>query len=119
MGAQVHPHLSLRHQNVLNMESKEKFDVVMAQGIFYLLGDNAESKMYRLIRKMFSLSTEALTICAISSWASEKSEGEFYVNPAALLNWCRKLTTCIVLRHDYLPNDVTLYLYRSKTNAGS
>lgn len=110
-GRKVHPQLSLRLQNVLDID--ERFDVVMAQGIFYLLGDNAESKMHGLIEKMFSLSREAVTFCAISSWASNKRDDEFYVDPAAILDWCRILTTRVVLRHDYLPNDVTLYLYRS------
>jgi cyclopropane fatty-acyl-phospholipid synthase-like methyltransferase len=111
-GRKVHPTLRLRVQNVLEINAPKKFDIVMAQGIFYLLGKKAESKMHELIEKIFSLSKEALAFCAISSWARDKKDSEFYVDPVALLDWCRTLTTRIVLRHEYLPNDVALYLYR-------
>ena len=111
----AHPDLSFRHHNLLNMSAAEQFDVVLAQGIFYLLGEDAESKMRLLIEKMFSLSKEAVAFCAISSWASKKLAEEFYADPAKLLVCCRTLTPNIVLRHDYLPNDVALYLYKKKT----
>ena len=111
-GRKVHPNLSLRVQNVLDLKKAEGFDVVLAQGIFYLLGDNAETKMHTLVEKMFSLSREALAFCAISAWTLNKRNDEFYVDPLALLDWCRKLTTYILLRHDYLPHDVALYLYK-------
>jgi SAM-dependent methyltransferase len=113
-GQKAHPNLPIRCQNVLEMHDEdEAFDVVLAQGIFYLLGDNAEFKMRELIKKMFSLSKEAVAFCAISSWAPEQTNSEYCVDPVALLDWCRTLTTQIVLRHEYLPHDVTLYLYRS------
>jgi cyclopropane fatty-acyl-phospholipid synthase-like methyltransferase len=109
-----HPHLSFRQQNVLDLDAAAQFDVVLAQGIFYLLGDQAEAKMQTLIKKMFSLSKEAMAFCAISSWSPTKAGNEFYVDPVRLLDWSRGLTTRTVLRHDYLPNDAALYLYRNQ-----
>src|SRR5437763_1013432 len=53
-GLTIHPHLSLSHQNLLDMGQDKRFDVVLAQGVFYLLGEGAEEKMFRLIQKMFS-----------------------------------------------------------------
>ena len=111
-GQRVHPNLSLQVGDILNMDEKEKFDIVVAQGIFYLLGNNAEMKMQRLIHKMFTLSKEALAFSTISSWAPIKSDNEFNVDPVSLLVWCRTLTPYLVLKHEYLPNDVTIYLYR-------
>jgi len=110
----AYPELPFHRQNVLDMDTAEPFDVVLAQGIFYLLGRNAESKMHTLIKKMFSLSKEAVAFCAISFWSSRKSDNEFYADPVRLLDWCRTLTPRIVLRHDYLPNDVTLYLHKKR-----
>ncbi len=113
-GQRAHPGLHLSRTNVLDMAPQQQFDVVLAQGIFYLLGYNAEAKMHRLIEKMFSLATEAVAFTTISAWASQKGDREFYADPVKLLGWCRQLTPCLVLRHDYHEADFTMYLYKKR-----
>lgn len=108
-----HPDLEFRCGNVLDLGNEERFDVVLAQGIFYLLRDEAGARTQALISKMFSLATKASAFCAISAWAPRKSVDEYYVEPAEVLSWGRTLTPRLTLRHDYLPNDVALYLYRT------
>jgi trans-aconitate methyltransferase len=107
-----HPDLEFRLGNVLELNEEEHFDVVMAQGVFYLLCEKPEEKAQALIQKMFSLSTKAVAFSAISSWATRKTAEEFYMNPSQALDWCGALTSSVVLRHDYLPNDVAVYLYK-------
>jgi SAM-dependent methyltransferase len=112
-GRKIHPELDLGHADVLELDDSEPFDVVLAQGIFYLLGEDAEVKMQRLIEKMFTLAREAVACSAISTWSDRSDPGEYRVDPLRLLTFGRTLTRSLVLRHDYHPGDVTLYLYRS------
>lgn len=107
-----HPDLDFRCGNALNLNEEERFDVVLAQGIFYLLREDAEAQAQALIRKMFVIATKSVAFSAISSWAIRKTAEEFYMNPSQVLDWCGVLTSKVVLRHDYLPNDVALYLYK-------
>lgn len=111
-GQKANPGLLLYQANVLEMDPSQQFDVVLAQGIFYLLGNNAEAKMHRLIEEIFSLARQAVAFSAISTWARQKDSTEFYADPIKLLDWCRRLTPWLVLRHDYHPGDVTMYLYK-------
>lgn len=113
VGRSVHPTLDLRHADVLAWHSVEEYDVVLAQGIFYLLGQDAEAKMSQLIGRMFELAGEALAFCTISSWAAKGDPGEFRPDPLRTLAFCRQLTTSLVLRHDYLPNDFAVYAHRA------
>lgn len=113
VGRSVHPTLDLRHADLLNWDPVEEYDVVLAQGIFYLLGQDAETKMSRLISRMFELAGEALAFCTISSWATEGDPGEFRPDPVRTLACCKQLTTSLVLRHDYLQNDFAVYAYRA------
>jgi SAM-dependent methyltransferase len=113
-GRRVHPDLDLQAGNVLDLEGTERFDVVLAQGIFYLLGDEAEVKMQALIEKMFALAREAVAFSTVSTWAPLRDPDEFQADPVRLLEWARTLTTSLVLRHDYHPGDVTMYLYKAK-----
>ena len=111
-GRHAHPELRLEVGDVLEMPPAQRFDAVLAQGIFYLLGDEAEAKAERLIAAMWALAVECVAFTALSSWATGAVDPqEFRVDPARLLNYCRTLTPRVVLRHDYHPGDVALYLY--------
>lgn len=113
-GQRIHPHLDLRRGNVLDCSLSGVYDAVFAQGIFYRLGPKAERLSFQLIKKMFSKARRVVAFCAISTWADRKNPYEFYVDPAWLMTQCRRLTRFMVLRHDYHPGDVAVYLYKTK-----
>jgi SAM-dependent methyltransferase len=113
-GHRVHPRLDLRQGNVLDRSLTGSYDVVLAQGIFYRLGPEAERKSFQLIKKMVSKARRVVAFCAISTWADRRNSSEFYVDPAWLVTQCRRLTRFLALRHDYHPGDVAVYLYKRK-----
>jgi SAM-dependent methyltransferase len=108
----LRPTLDLHHLNILDHAPPGPFDVVTANGIFYLLGDDAELLMQRLIREMFVLARTAVAFNSLSAWAPAKDAGEFYADPLETLRFCRELTPRVVCRHDYHDRDFTIYLYR-------
>jgi len=112
VGRRKHSELELLQADVLELEDSEQFDVVLAQGIFYLLGDGAEAKMHALITKMFGIAREAVACSAISAWGPHQDPAEFRVEPARLIDFASSLTTSLVFRHDYHSGDLALYLYK-------
>jgi len=108
-----YPLLEVRRLDILQ-EDPGEYDVVTANGVFYLLGVNGEGVMQRLVRRMYELAKEAVAFNSLSAWAAEQQPGEFYADPVAVLNFCRKITSWVVVRHDYLPHDFTVYLYREQ-----
>ena len=110
-GRQIHPNLTLHHADLLSWKPTGQFDVVLAQGIFYLLGEDAENKMNRLVARMLSIAEKAAAFCTLSTWAETCDEHEFHADPLRTLQMCHTLTPHVVLRHDYLPNDFAAYLY--------
>jgi SAM-dependent methyltransferase len=108
-----HPDLDLRSANVLDASFDRPFDVVTANGIFYLLGEQALPMMRKMIERMFGLATSALAFNSLSDWASDQEANEFYADPVQVLKFCRELTPWIVLRHDYHPRDFTVYMYKA------
>lgn len=107
-----HPGLEFSCCDLMAMPDDAKYDVVLAQGIFYLLREDADARTKAMIEKMFALARKAVAFSAISSWTTRKTPGEHYLDPATLLETCRSLTSKVVLRHDHLPNDVAMYLYK-------
>ena len=108
----LHPTLSLRVLDILKQDPGEPYDLVTANGIFYLLGEDAELRMQQLIVRMYELSSSAVAFNSLSAWADQKEPGEFYADPLATVEFCRTLTPWVVLRHDYMPHDFTIYMYR-------
>jgi len=110
------PELDLRCGNILDWDSDELFDVVTANGIFYLINDDSLGKMQDIIRAMYKRANEVVAFNSLSSWAPDKEAGEFYADPMQTLDFCRTLTPWVSLRHDYHSRDFTIYMYKNKNS---
>ena len=108
-----HPDLDLRVANISDASFDRTFDVVTANGIFYLLGEQAWPMMRQMIERMYDLATSAVAFNSLSVWARDQEAGEFYADPLQVVSFCRQLTPRVVLRHDYHPRDFTIYLYKT------
>ncbi len=89
--------------------SQSNFDFVVSSGIFTL---STTQEMYAEIQKMFGLCFKGVVFNSLSSWAPNKEEGEFYADPLKTVDFCRTLSPKVVLRHDYMPHDFTVYMYK-------
>jgi hypothetical protein len=106
------PGLDVRVADVRDIEGAQTFDVVLAQGIFYLLDEDPETEMAALIRRMYDLADHALAFTTISAWGNRRDPSEFHADPLRTIALCREMTPRIVLRHDYHPGDFAIYMYR-------
>jgi SAM-dependent methyltransferase len=107
------PGCEVKLANILDASIRERFDLVTANGIFYLLGDEAWPTMQEIVRRMYAVAEHAVAFHSLSSWAEDKDAGEFYADPAEVLQFCRTLTPWVLLRHDYHPRDFTIYMYKT------
>jgi trans-aconitate methyltransferase len=113
----LHPSLDLKVGNLIEQTECPDYDVISANGIFYRLGEDAPLLMRDLVTAMFRRCRKAVTFNTLSLWAPQQELGEFYADPAEVLSWCRQLTPWVVLRHDYMPHDFTIYLYREQVRS--
>ena len=88
----------------------EKADVVLSQGPFYLAD---EQYAYKLIDKMWNLANEAVAFTGISTWCDVKDD-YYRIDPAKMLNYLRKYTDKIVMRHDYWRGDCCFFMMKEK-----
>lgn len=110
---QLHPDLNISLSNIIDVQN-HAYDVVSANGIFYLLEEDAWGTMKQLVATMFDVAKEAIAFNTLSIKAVDKEAGEFYADPAAVIDFCQTLTPYILLRHDYLQHDFTVYMYKQK-----
>ncbi len=109
-----YPNLNLRCIDILKEDITSQYDLVTANGIFYLLGENAWETMKTLIARMFTITNQAVAFNSLSLWCEDPVEGEFYADPVKTLKFCKSLTPYVTLRHDYHTRDFTIYMYKEQ-----
>lgn len=110
----LYPTTNIRHADILNDDFDQTYDLVTANGIFYLLGEGAQDLMHQLIARMFELSHDTVAFNSLSAWCGDQEDGEFYADPLKTVEFCRSLSPHVTLRHDYHTRDFTIYLRREQ-----
>lgn len=106
-----HPEIegSLKVSTLAEVQS-EKYDLVVASGIFFLGCD--QNRMQNEIKKMFDMCEIGISFNSLSAWSKDQTPGEYYADPAQVLDYCRTLSNSCIIRHDYMPHDFTVHLFR-------
>lgn len=111
IGHKHRPQLDLRQIDFFDLDFHLcRYDVILAQGIFYLLRDDRHPG--QLIKRMWHMASEAVAFTAISTWKPGLDPAELHIDPFQTLKVCRGLTPWVALRHDYRLGDVALYMFR-------
>lgn len=97
--------------DILTDAMPQPFDYVLASGIFTYLGEKPEQKFEAIVHKMFNHCLKGCAFNVLSN-QTEQPEDEFTRSPEEVLKFALSLSKKVTLRHDYLPHDFTVYIYR-------
>jgi len=116
LARKIHPGIRIFYRDFLNDAYYPEIDYAFASGIANVLTPNNSEYMETLIKKMFALAKKGAAVNMLSSYApgSKKNTGMYFYSPEYMLAFALKLTPKVGLRHDYLLNDFTLYLYKEE-----
>ena len=89
------------------------YDFVVASGIFGYAARGARRRVRPTIERMFSWCREGLAVNFLSRRAPRRSRTRLYIDPREQLAHALELTPAVRLDHTYMPNDFTLFLYRT------
>jgi hypothetical protein len=108
------PHLRLYVSNLLtdDLEKNNEYDYIFASGIFTFRTSASYKFVENMVLKMYGLCTKGLAFNSLSAWSLKKNVDEFYADPIKIINLCKKISKRVLFRHDYLPNDFSLYIYK-------
>lgn len=97
---------------------EERFDFVLASGLFYRRRHAPFRWMESVVRSMARYADRALAFNSLSGdWPDESDE--WAVQPRALVEMLGRLGRRWVVRHDYAPHDVTAYVYTDELAGGT
>ncbi len=108
---ELNPEMRFELSDILREPGRFRADYVMSSGIFHL-GD--AHLMHKVIAAMYAACGKGVAFNTLSTWNDAGLQrGFFCADPLETLTFCRTLTPHILLRHDYLPHDFTIFLYRA------
>lgn len=111
--SKLYPEKRFEVKNIMEKIPDEKFDYVLACGVLNIPIGHNEEYIRELIKRMFSMCNEGVAINMLSSYADYYDPKCYYYSPEKILEWVlKKVSRWTVLRHDYLPHDFTLYIYK-------
>ena len=111
-----HPRGQFEVRDVLRDPFPE-VDLVVSSGLHNIPTGENEAEMVALFRKAFGAAREAVAVNMLSTRADRRDDGRAYFVPERMLAAAQEISRYAVLRHDYLPHDFTLYLYRERRGA--
>jgi len=88
----------------------KKFDWVVAVGITNHASTYAHLR--GVIEEMFHICRKGVAIDFISNYVDYKNKEIFYSSPEKMFVFAKTLTKRVTLRHDYMPFEFSLYLFK-------
>lgn len=108
-----YPGVRFKVQDILKeKEIDATFDYIFASGIFNRKIPEHHSFVSNTIIRMFDLCRRGIAFNIMSEKADFMEPEEYYADPGEMLNICLGLSRKVILRHDYMPHDFTVYIYK-------
>tara|TARA_B100000674_G_C37942628_1_gene963341 strand:+ start:142 stop:756 length:615 start_codon:yes stop_codon:yes gene_type:complete len=103
------PNAMFECNDFLNVAENFRAQYVFASGIFPLAD---MSLLRKTVTEMFYVAERGIAFNCLSSLASRKHPKNFmFADPFEVEAFCKTLTPNVKMRHDYLPQDFTVYIY--------
>src|SRR5690606_5180668 len=99
--------------DVLRFEPDEPYDYAVASGIFGLDAAGTRERIRPTLERMFEWSRVGIAVNFLSGRSPAPARERVYVDPGEALSMALEITPAACLDHAYLPNDFTIFLYKT------
>lgn len=112
LAKEKYPELDIRLGSIFDCFTG--FDYVIASGIHNIKKGDNYTLEFNIIKKMYELCNIGIGTNMISSYIKNIKLHDyiFQYDPGIILAKCKEISDYVILRHDYLPNDFTIFLYK-------
>lgn len=106
-----YPKANFELRDMQEKKFNRKFDWVIAIGVTNHA--STYSHLKNLLNEMFSICRKGVVMDFISNYVDYKQRKIFYTSPEVMFKFAKNLTKRVTLRHDYMPFEFCLYLYKN------
>ncbi len=109
-----YPECTFKVMNVDEDSLEGYYDYIFICGVFNLLVPGVQDDLRNALMTLFKHCNKALALNALSSHTPTKDVELNYTSPEETVKFAiENLSPSVVLRHDRIPNDFTLFIYTS------
>ena len=111
-----HPDLDIRELDITaDSIPCDAYDFVISSGALnaVLPSGNNETHIEVALRSMYQRSRIATCVDFLSTYVDFQKPGAFHTNPGWALVAAKALTQRVILRHDYMPYEFSMFLFRN------
>jgi SAM-dependent methyltransferase len=109
-----YPDAKFEIMNIQEDQVKEQFDYIFTSGMFNVGFDGDLNLIGDIVRTFYNMTNMGTAVNFTSTLGDFQSPNIDYYDPSEIVALAKTITRDIVLRHDYLPHDFTLYLYKKQ-----
>jgi SAM-dependent methyltransferase len=114
LASSKYPECAFRVFDIEEEPLDEDFDYIFLCGVFNNNVEGAAETMKNVVSALFRHARVCLAVSAVSSYAPEKDRELNYTSPEEFTSFALGyLTPFVSLRHDCIPEDFTVFLYRN------
>ena len=110
-GKKIYPKISLECRDFEKNKFTKKFDWVVASGI--TSHGSTYLHLTSIMKEMFRLCKRGIAINFVSNNVDFKTMSLFYASPEKISVIAKSISNRFLIRHDYMPYEFTLYLYKN------
>lgn len=109
-----HPSLCFEVRDILEDEINvnDTFDYVVASGIFNYKLSDSPTFIKRMMTRSFELCGIGISFDFMSSYVDRRTDFNHYSEPEDVFKIGKSLSRRVVLRHDYMPFEFAVYVYK-------
>jgi SAM-dependent methyltransferase len=108
----LRPQLDFEVADILTWPDTAAWDFVLSNGFGNILTASNDALMESMITKMFALCNVAVGVTMTSACTRMPREHTYYYDPETIVSIARKLSQRFVIRHDYMPHDLAVFIYK-------
>ena len=107
------PDANFERVNIIEDRRERAFDIVIGCGLFCIPLED-DSFYEQMMRRTFALCREAAAFNLISDYVDFQEDYLRYTGPEQTFAFCKKMSRYVTLRHDYMPFEYAVYVYRKE-----
>ncbi|MGE4169552.1 MAG: trans-aconitate 2-methyltransferase [Candidatus Margulisiibacteriota bacterium] len=113
LAQKTQPKADFKVLDILDSDFYKHYDYVVASGAFTVRVNDQYAYLKQNMQKMYLLSKKAMAFNCLSNRAEQQDQDLlFYYDPVRVLEMAFELSPYVEIRHHYLPNDFTVFVYK-------
>lgn len=92
----------------------DKFDWIFESGVFNEKNSDNIGLIKKSLINMYTMCNRGIAVDFMTTYVDSVNEYIYYTDPKEIFDFCKTLSRRVTIRHDYMPFEFCIYLYKNE-----